>query len=78
MKTKKENVSFSIELLSRNQIKRAILPDGSGDKLTLEGYLGELESVELIEDVLLEIKGSTGILRVGLSREVLVKGLKKK
>ena len=78
MKSKKENVSFSIELLSRNQIKRVILPDGSGDKLTLEGYLGELESVELIEDVLLEIKGSTGILRVGLSREVLVKGLKKK
>lgn len=78
MKSKKEKVSFSIELLTRNQIKRAILPDGSGDKLTFEGFLGELESVELIEDVLLEIKGSKGILRAGLSRDALVKGLKKK
>lgn len=76
----KHAVSFSMELFSRNQIKRVSLPDGPGDRLMVAGYLGELKHMELIEDILLEIKGTSGTLRVELSRrelENMLKGKKK-
>jgi hypothetical protein len=57
--TKERNTSFSIELVSRNQVKRVLLPDGSGDRLMVEGYLGELTGMELVEDILLEIRGTS-------------------
>ena len=79
MNSKKvQDISFSIELTSRNQIKRISIPDGSGDRLMVEGSLGELTSMELIEDILLEIKGRGGIMRIELSREELGEALKRK
>ncbi len=75
---RKHAISFSIELISRNQIKRVSLPDGSGDKLMVEGYLGELTEIDLVEDILLEIKGTSGILRIELSRKELENALKGK
>jgi len=68
---KEQTVSFSIELFSRNQIKRVSLPDGHGDRLMVEGCLGDLTDMELIEDVLLEVRGNRGILRIELSRKEL-------
>jgi hypothetical protein len=76
--TKERNISFSIELVSRNQVKRVSLPDGSGDRLMVEGYLGELTGMELVEDILLEIRGTGGVLRIELSREELENALKRK
>jgi hypothetical protein len=76
--TKERNISFSIELVSRNQVKRVSLPDGSGDRLMVEGYLGELTGMELVEDILLEIRGTSGVLRIELSREELENALKRK
>lgn len=79
MSTKeKRTISFSLELFSRNQIKRVSLPDGPGDRLMVEGYLGELTQMELIEDILLEIRGASGTLRVELSRKDLENMLKGK
>jgi hypothetical protein len=78
MSSKERNTSFSIELVSRNQVKRVSLPDGSGDRLMVEGYLGELTGMELVEDILLEIRGTSGILRIELSREELENALKRK
>ena len=75
---KEGNISFGIELVSRNQIKRVSLPDGSGDRLMLEGCLGELTAMELIEDILLEIRGTRGVMRIELSREALENALKGK
>ena len=69
-------LSFSIELISRDQIKRVSLPDGSGDGLMIEGLLGELAEIALIEDILLEVRGTMGILRIELTREELEKTLK--
>ena len=76
--TKERNISFSIELVSRNQVKRVSLPDGSGDRLMVEGSLGGLTGIELVEDVLLEIRGTSGILRIDLSKEELEDALKRK
>lgn len=76
--TKERNISFSIELFSRNQIKRVSLPDGAGDRLMVEGNLGKLTHVELIEDIMLEIRGTSGTLRIELSRRELENTLKGK
>ena len=71
-------ISFSLELHSREHIKRVSLPEGAGDRLMMEGDLGKLVLLELIEDILLEINGDRGTLRIGISREELEKVLGKK
>ena len=69
-------LTFSIELRSKDQIKRVSLPDGSGDRFMFEGTLGRLTKLELIEDILLEIIGDYGTFRIDITREELEKGLK--
>ena len=78
MNSKNKGLSFSIELDSRDQIIRASIPDDSRDRLMLEGYAGELTSIELVEDIMLEIRGKKGVLRIELSRIELEKALKRK
>ena len=73
---KERAISFSIELFSRNQIKRVSLPDGAGDRLMVEGNLGKLTHAELIEDIMLEIRGTSGVLRIDMSRRELENTLK--
>ena len=72
----KRSRSFSIELKKRGLIKRISLPEGSGDWLMIEGFIGELVEVELIEDILLQIKATDGILRIDLTRDELKKTLR--
>jgi hypothetical protein len=71
-------LSFSVELNSREHIKRVSLPNGTGDRLMVEGSLGKLIKIELIEDILLEIKGVNGTLRIEITREELEKMFNKK
>ena len=74
---KKRPLSFCIELNSRDHIKRVSLPEGSGDRLLIEGFLGELDKIELIEDIMFELRGTFGILRFDLTREELGKIFRK-
>jgi hypothetical protein len=67
------SIAFCIELISRNLVKRITLPDGSGDRLTIEGYIGELTDVELVENMMLEVKGTKGVLRMDVTKEELEK-----
>jgi len=43
------------------------------------GFVGDVESVEmeLIEDVMLELRGTDGIMRIDLTRDELKKTLRK-
>jgi len=66
-------ISFSLELHSREYIKRVSLPEGTGDRLMVEGNLGKLVLLELVESILLEINGERGTLRIGIPREELEK-----
>jgi hypothetical protein len=63
---KKKNRVFSIELSSRKYLKNIILSNGSDERVTLEGTLGELVEARFEEGVLLQIVGSEGILRIDL------------
>jgi hypothetical protein len=43
-----------------------------------EGFLGELEELGMVEEVILEVKGSNGTLRIDLNEDELRKMLDKK
>ena len=72
-----EKHTFSIELKSKEYVKRVAIPNDAGDNVLIEGFLGELEEVDLVEGIMLEIKGANGILRMDLNEEELNTLLKK-
>jgi hypothetical protein len=69
--------AFCVELNSREHLKRVSMPDGSGDRLLIEGFLGELEEIGMIEGIMLEVRGTNGVLRMDLTAEELKKALQK-
>jgi len=56
---------FSIELKSKGNVKNASL-DGD-DKVFIEGSIGSLIRAHFVEDLVLEVIGSNGELRVDLA-----------
>jgi len=42
-----------------------------GDRLLIQGFLGELEGVTLVEGLMLEIKGAYGVLSVDIREDEL-------
>lgn len=62
--------SFSVELNSKDHVRLVNL-DTDKNKTMIEGFLGELIYLDFVENVLLEIKGSNGTLRIDLSSEDL-------
>ncbi len=75
MNKKTSERSFSVELNSNDHIRLASL---NGDKTMIEGLLGELLELNLVEGVFLEVKGSYGTLRVDLEEKELTKLLQQK
>ena len=73
-----EKHAFSIELKSKEYLKRVAISDDTGDNVSIEGYLDELEKIDLVEGVMLEIRGVNGTLRVDLKEEELNTLLKKR
>jgi hypothetical protein len=69
--------AFSVELISREYLKRVAIPNEAGDNVLIEGFLGELGELGFVEGIMLEIKGTNGTLRMDLKKEELKKLLKK-
>jgi len=63
---------FTVELKSRGNVKNVTLSNGAQGVL-IEGTLGALKRAEFVEDVVLEVAGANGVLRVDLAREDLAK-----
>ena len=61
-----------MELDSGSDLKKVSVPNGA-QRLLMEGTIGTLKRVEFIEDSVLELAGSTGTIRIDLSREDIVK-----
>ena len=70
-----EHLSFSLELDNKEHIKRFFFLDGSVNKVLVEGFLGELKEISLIEGLMLEVRCSNGILRMDISEEELRRAL---
>lgn len=67
--------SFSVEMKSENCVRRMSFLDNENDRVFFEGFLGELKNVSLVEDLMLEISGVNGILRIDISKEEMEKFL---
>ena len=65
--------AFSIEMSSREYLQQISLSDKADTGVLVEGYLGNLKAVSLIDDVLLEIQGDNGILRLDITSQDLQK-----
>ena len=70
---KSEKHTFSIELKSKEHLKLVAMPNGAKDNVLIEGFLGDLEVVELVEGAMLEIQGTNGTFKMDLKEEELNK-----
>jgi hypothetical protein len=68
----KERV-FSVELKSKRNLKNVTLTNGSSDSVLVEGTIGELVQAKFAEDIILEVVGKNGILRIDLREDEIKK-----
>jgi hypothetical protein len=65
------NHTFSIELKSKEYLKLVAMPNGAKDNVLIEGFLGDLKVVDLVDGAMLEIQGSNGNFKMDLKEEEL-------
>lgn len=61
--------SFSIELKAKEYIKTINLANGSSESVLVEGTIGQLLHSEFVENIVLEVVGKKGTLRIDLIPE---------
>jgi hypothetical protein len=77
MKNKTESERFfSVELKSKAHLKNVTLTNGPSDNALIEGTLGELVEATIAEDVVLEVVGTKGTLRINLARNEIMEARK--
>jgi hypothetical protein len=59
--------SFSVELKSKVNLKNMTLNDRSQENAVIEGTIGKLEHAGFVEDMVLEVQGRKGVLRIDIS-----------
>jgi len=70
-RSEKERV-FIVELHSTSDVKNVIV-ENAAQRIVMEGTIGALRHAEFVEDTVLELSGTRGVLRIDLAREDLVK-----
>lgn len=67
--------SFSVELKSKANLKNIALNNDVQENAVIEGTIGKLEHAGFVEDMVLEVMGRKGILRIDISEnEIKRKG----
>jgi hypothetical protein len=66
MNTNQENHAFSIELNHKGNLKTLALSDSADNKTVIEGFLGEIIRLRIVEKAMLEIQGANGAFRIDL------------
>jgi hypothetical protein len=69
---------FSVEMASKEYVRSLIVSDESQGKVLFEGNLGELLTLEMVEEIVLQVKGTNGTLRVDLEEDEFKRMLEKK
>jgi len=78
MKNQTTEHAFSAEIKSKDYIKHMSFNSKGQYPVLFECFLGDLESLSLVEDLVLEIKGKNGILRIDLTKEDIMTLFKRK
>jgi len=68
---------FSVELYDKRYVKSISLSNESHDRVLIDGVLGQLLSVNIIEDAVLEFNGENGVIRIDVDPDLLRKSLLK-
>ena len=68
---KESSHAFSVELKSKEFLRNVMISNRTGETVLVEGFLGELEEMSLVEGAMLELRGSNGVLRMDLKEEEL-------
>ena len=68
------NNGFSIVMNSDKHIRNLYFRNMSNEVL-LEGFLGMLTSVKFVEDLMLEIQGENGVIRIDMNKDKILKAL---
>ena len=75
MKRQAEEHSFSVEMKSEGAVRKMSLSENENEHFFVEGYLGKLENVSVIEGLMLQIDGVNGTLRLDITEQELQRGL---
>ena len=67
--------SFSVEMKSERCVRKISFLDEENGHVFFEGFLGDLESIALVEGVMLEIEGRNGVLKLDITRQEIEKCL---
>lgn len=69
--------TFSVEISSKRHVRQVILSDQNPDGVLLEGSIGRLREITLVEDSVLEVRGTSGVMRIDMGRAELSGALEK-
>ena len=67
-----------MEMASKEHVRSLIVSDESQCKVLFEGNLGELQALEMVEEIVLQMKGTNGTLRIDLEEDEFRTMLEKK
>ncbi len=59
---------FTAEISSKRYVKNISISNEAHNRVLFEGVIGELEEISLLEDRVLEIRGTEGTLRIDISK----------
>ncbi len=60
---------FSVELKSKISLKNVTLSNGGVENVLVEGTIGQLQYASFSDNVVLEVVGDKGVLRINLTQD---------
>ncbi len=63
--------SFSIEMASKEHMKKISIGNEPYGEVIVEGELGEITNIELVEGMMLQISGENGVFRMDITEREL-------
>lgn len=69
--------SMSVEIKSKIYVKNVTISNDAHDRVLFVAELGDLVELSLVDDEVLEYRGTTGTLRVDLKKDSLIELLSK-
>jgi hypothetical protein len=73
MKTENKERVFSVELKSKSHLKNVTLTNSKSEIVLVEGTIGKLVKASFEENVVLEVTGTKGTLRLDLREDEIRK-----
>ena len=65
--------SFSVEMKSKDAVNTLSFIEKENGVVLFEGFLGKLENISLVEDVMLEIEGKNGVIKLDITAQEIEK-----